>query len=91
MIRIEFTGAYTHSLRKLVDEYTLVRKNVDIAVNQFRKNPKDTRLYTHALKKRMKGKYAFSVSDDIRIIFVWLGKSTARFLAIGKHKEVYGH
>ena len=37
----------------------------------------------------MKGKFAFSITNDIRIIYEWLGKNTVRFLAIGGHKKVY--
>ena len=60
-----------------------------IQIKRFRRNPKDTRLKVHALKKRMRGKWAFSVTHDMRIVFEWLGKSTVRFLAIGKHGDVY--
>lgn len=66
-----------------------LREDVDRAVHRFCRNPKDTRLHTHALKKRMRGKWAFSVTDDVRIIFVWTEKSAARFLAIGSHTDVY--
>lgn len=55
----------------------------------FRKNPFDTRLRVHALRKKLQGKHAFSVTKDIRIVFEWLGKTTVRFLAIGGHKDVY--
>lgn len=58
-------------------------------INIFIKNTEDTRLHNHALKRRMKGKFAFSITGDIRIIYEWLGKNTIRFLAIGGHKKVY--
>ena len=56
----------------------------------FKKNPDDTRLDNHPLKRAMKGKWAFSITDDIRIIYEKIGPQTVRFLAIGKHTEVYG-
>lgn len=37
----------------------------------------------------MEGKCAFSITEDIRIIYVWLGDNTARFLDIGSHDTVY--
>jgi mRNA-degrading endonuclease YafQ of YafQ-DinJ toxin-antitoxin module len=49
------------------------------------------RLSNHALTKSMKGKWAFSITDDIRIIYEKIGPQTIRFLAIGKHTEVYGN
>lgn len=91
MIRIEFTGEYEKTLRRQLKKNYSLREDVDRAVRRFRRNFKDTRLCTHALKKRMRGKYAFSVTNDVRIVFIWIGKSTARFLAIGKHADVYGH
>lgn len=55
----------------------------------FQKNPNDTRLYNHALTKRMDGIWAFSVTPDIRIVYEWIGKTTVRFLLIGPHRRVY--
>ncbi|MBI2086543.1 hypothetical protein HYT74_04330 [Candidatus Daviesbacteria bacterium] len=53
------------------------------------KNPQDTRLKNHSLTGRMIGKWAFSITGDIRIVYEWLGKTAVRFLAIGGHKKVY--
>lgn len=90
MIRIDFTQKYNSSLRSVLEKNSSLYETINTAVKRFVHNSKDTRLRTHALKKRMRGKFAFSVTDDIRIIFMWLGKSAVRFLAIGDHKEVYG-
>ena len=37
----------------------------------------------------MAEKWAFSITDDIRIVYEWLNKNTVRFLAIGGHNRVY--
>jgi mRNA-degrading endonuclease YafQ of YafQ-DinJ toxin-antitoxin module len=58
-------------------------------VKWFKTNPNDSRLKNHALKRRMKGKFSFSITDDIRIIYERMGKNTVRFLAIGGHSKVY--
>jgi len=55
----------------------------------FVKNPEDTRLDNHALTGRLEGKFAFSITDDIRIVYELIGKSSVRFLSIGRHKKVY--
>jgi len=52
-------------------------------------NPEDTRLRNHSLHKTMENKWAFSIRGDIRIVYVWIGKRTVRFLAIGGHEGVY--
>ncbi len=72
----------------------LLRKLRDHKMRRLRgyltqKNPNDTRLDNHQLTKRMEGKWAFSITDDIRIVYEWLGKNTARFLAIGGHSKIY--
>ena len=89
MLKIERTGAFERTL----DELAILHEGIDILVEQrivlFRNNPNDTRLDNHPLRKRMEGRWAFSVSDDIRIVYRWIGKTTVRFLAIGPHETVY--
>lgn len=63
--------------------------NIQYLIKLFIVNTEDTRLHNHALRKRMKGKLAFSITGDIRIIYEWLGKNKVRFLAIGGHNKVY--
>ena len=77
-------------LEVLLKNHPNLRNSIDTSEARFRDNPRDTRLRTHALRKKLHGKYAFSVNGDIRIVFEWSGKTTARFLAIGSHKKVYG-
>lgn len=64
---------------------TLVFKRIGI----FERNPADTRLRNHKLHGKMTGRFAFSITDDIRIIYKPTGKNTVRFLAIGPHEKVY--
>lgn len=89
MVRIEYTGAYRTGVKKLLDEDPLFHPIVEARIQIFRVNSKDTRLTNHALRKRLPGKWAFSITDDIRIIYRWKGKKTAQFLVIGRHKVVY--
>lgn len=89
MIRITFSSDFDKQYRTLVEEKNTLRETVLEKIQWFCKNPSDTRLENHSLKKRMRGKWAFSITDDIRIIYLWRGKNTARFLAIGSHEEVY--
>lgn len=89
MIKIINTGDFDLMYRQLVDENPEITDQVFEAVEYFKKNPNDTRLDNHELTKKMAGKWALSITDDIRIIYEWLGKTTVRFLAIGEHKKVY--
>lgn len=89
MIRIRETGKYDRMYQELIDENHAIREQTIHTVLLFRKNPNDTRLGNHPLHKRMEDKWAFSITDDIRVIYKWIGKNTVRFLAIGVHGRVY--
>lgn len=89
MIEIEFSGQYWNMLRELIAENPQVKELVVQKVSLFRKNLDDTRLRAHPLRKHMKGKWAFSITDDTRIVFELKGKHRVRFLAIGSHVAVY--
>ena len=90
MIKIKRVGEFNLQLNELVHKNVRILPLINQRIRFFQNNSEDTRLRNHALTKRMKGKYAFSITDDIRIIYKYLGKNTVRFLAIGSHKEVYG-
>lgn len=89
MVVIQFTGKYASMLANLLEKQPDLEFTVDECVEYFRNSPQDTRLDVHALRKKMNGKYSFSITEDVRIVFEWVRKSTARFLAIGFHHEVY--
>ncbi|KKQ83765.1 MAG: Addiction module toxin, RelE/StbE family [Candidatus Woesebacteria bacterium GW2011_GWB1_38_8] len=89
MIKIKYTHAFKDDLTKLLTDEPNLKNDIDKVVSWFVNNPQDTRLGLHVLKKRLKGKNAIEITEDIRIIFEWLGKNVARFLAIGPHYNVY--
>ncbi|KKS85774.1 MAG: hypothetical protein UV59_C0005G0025 [Candidatus Gottesmanbacteria bacterium GW2011_GWA1_43_11] len=89
MIKIRYTGQYQKLHAKYIELIPDLRKEVDKRVIWFQKNPDDTRLDNHPLTKRLKGKWAFSITDDIRIVYEWRNKTTVRFLIIGPHDLVY--
>ena len=89
MVKMRVHGEYQRSYTKLLQDEPGIESLVDAAVSYFRKNPSDTRIENHELHGRLRGKWAFSVTDDIRIVYEWLGKMTVRYLAIGKHPTVY--
>lgn len=64
-------------------------EEVSTRVEWFKKNPNDTRLGNHDLKKKMEGQWAFWITGDIRIVYMWIGRHKVRFLSIGGHKKVY--
>lgn len=76
-------------LRVLIKTNPSIQPLIMRKIKLIQLNPNDTRLNNHPLRKRLKGKWAFSITDDIRIIYKWYGKNSVSFLAIGGHSEVY--
>ena len=89
MIKIQLAGSYQQKYRKLVEKEPKYKKLVLNKVRLFQRNPGDTRLKNHSLRKRMQGKWSFSINNDVRIVYEWMAHNTARFLVIGKHSSVY--
>lgn len=89
MIKAELSGEFAQKYEDLIGSEPNLKKTIFQHIKWFKQNPNDTRLDNHHLTGRMEGKWAFSISDDIRIVYEWLGKNTVRFLAIGDHKKVY--
>lgn len=89
MVKVECHGKYQSDLNSLLSQEHDLFQEMDKRVKWFQKNPDDTRLDNHPLTKRLEGKWAFSITDDIRIVYEWVGKTTVRFLAIGRHTRIY--
>ena len=90
MLKAQRHLEYIRDLTELLKSDSELGDEINKRVEWFKKNPDDTRLDNHHLEKRMKGRWAFSITGDVRIVYKWLGKKEVRFLAIGGHKKVYG-
>lgn len=84
------TGQFENMLKKLTEDDSDMSELIKEKIKLFKKNTDDTRLNNHPLGRRLKGKRAFNITGDIRIVFEPQGKHRVRFLTIGGHKEVYG-
>ncbi len=89
MVKVKRTGAHDKDLEDLLFKTPDLDKEIEKRIIWFKKNPSDTRLKNHPLRRRMKEKWAFNITNDVRIVYEWLGENTVRFLAIGKHNQVY--
>ena len=83
MIKVDFGKDFNKEYKTVVERDPELKDTVPRIIKLFKNNPEDTRLRNHALRKKMKGKHAFSITSDIRIVYEKIGKNTARFLAIG--------
>ncbi len=58
------------------------------ALRRFAADPQDPLLRTHKLKGDLDAYWAFSVDDDLRVLFRWEGEEV--FLVnLGSHDQVY--
>ena len=89
MIKIRVSGKFDLGYKRLIFLEPQLKETVWNKIKIFRKKPLDSRLRNHPLKGRLKGKWAFSITDNIRIVYEWKSKTVARFLAIGKHEDIY--
>ena len=90
MIKPIRSGRFERMLKDLLKDRGLeLAVLIDNKITLFSKNPKDTRLRNHRLTGKMSGQFAFSITEDIRIVYEIIGKNTIRFLAIGTHEKVY--
>ncbi len=58
------------------------------ALRRSEADPQDPLLRTHRLKGDLAMYWAFSVDDDLRVVFRWEGDE-AFFVNLGSHDEVY--
>jgi addiction module RelE/StbE family toxin len=57
-----------------------VKKNEELRGPQLR---------THKLTGKLEGLWAFSVDDDYRVVFEFIGQDKVLLIDIGSHDEVY--
>jgi mRNA-degrading endonuclease YafQ of YafQ-DinJ toxin-antitoxin module len=58
------------------------------ALRRFAADPKDPLLRAHKLKGDLEAYWAFSVDDDLRVLFRWVGDE-AFLVNLGSHDQVY--
>jgi addiction module RelE/StbE family toxin len=58
------------------------------ALLRFAADPKDPLLRAHKLKGELQDYWAFSVDDDLRVVFRWEGDE-AFLVNLGSHEQVY--
>ena len=58
------------------------------ALLRFTADPQDPLLRSHKLKGELKDYWAFSVDDDLRVVYRWEGEE-AFLVNLGSHHEVY--
>lgn len=82
MTEILFTKKFIEQLEKLP---LSIQKTTYNKVALFRTNQKHPSLHTHKLHGKLKNYFAFSITDDIRIVFTHTDSGAIAFVKIGTH------
>jgi addiction module RelE/StbE family toxin len=86
-MQIEYHKSFTKAFKKLNRK---LQDKVISRIEQFQKDPFHPMLKNHALKGVLKGKRAFSVTGNVRIIFEEKNNHSYVFmLDVGTHPQVY--
>ena len=84
-MRLATSSRFIRRAKKLKEpQASLLRATL----RRFAIDPQDPLLRTHKLKGELADYWAFSVDDDLRVLFRWNGDE-AFLVNLGSHDEVY--
>jgi mRNA-degrading endonuclease YafQ of YafQ-DinJ toxin-antitoxin module len=84
-LRFSASSRFLRRAKKLRDPQASMLR---AALRRFALDPKDPLLRAHKLKGELKDYWAFSVDDDLRVVFRWQGDE-AFLVNLGSHDELY--
>ena len=85
---IRLTKGFDKSYKKRITPIRNLRETYIDRVKAFQKGEHGNPLDDHALKGKMKGKRAFSIAGDVRVVYEET-HSAYIFLDVGSHNQVY--
>jgi mRNA-degrading endonuclease YafQ of YafQ-DinJ toxin-antitoxin module len=89
MISTVETPGFKRAFKKLVKGRPEMSRVFREKLALFLSNPYHPSLQTHKLHGRLKGSLAFSLTDDLRVVFSFLTSDVVSLEDIGTHDEVY--
>ena len=89
MIRAAWDEGFKRSYKKRVRNNSILKKKFWEKMSAFLENPFFPLLRTHKLSGKLAGQWAFSVDDDCRIVFEFIGENRVLLIDVGSHDEVY--
>lgn len=84
-MRVSASSRFLRRAKKLKEPQTSMLR---AALRRFATDPQDPVLHTHKLKGELDAYWAFSVDEDLRVLFRWEGEE-ALLVHLGSHDEVY--
>jgi len=89
VIKAIWDGGFKRSYKKRIKIDSNLKKKFWEKMEIFLNEPFSNQLKTHKLSGKLKGFWAFSVDDDCRVVFEFIGDDSALLIDVGSHDEVY--
>ena len=87
-MKIKYHKDFLKNYKKRIKPYPKLATQFKNQLDKFIKNPKDPSLRDHKLIGKMKSFHAFSVSGDIRVVYL-ITDNEIWLYDIGSHNQVY--
>lgn len=88
MKTIRIAASFSRRAKKLIKRNPNLDQDLRASIAKLLINPFDPTLHTHPLSGKLNGKYACSLTYDLRLGFTLAGE-VIHLLDIGSHDEVY--
>ena len=89
MISAIWDEAFKRSYKKRIKKNEERRRRFWGRMELFLASPFSPQLRTHKLSGKLEGQWAFSVDNDFRVVFEFIGEDKVLLIDIGTHDEVY--
>ena len=85
----KFSPSIQKELKKIQQKDKKLANRIEKQIALFEEDPKHPSLRIHKLSGTMENMWSISITMNIRMIYVLLDQSSAIFVKIGTHDEVY--
>lgn len=88
-MKIKLHPKFEKSYKVRISRNKKLVQQTEKRINLFKQDPNNHLLKSHSLVGAKKGLCSFSISGDIRIVYVKVNNNEVVFLDIGSHNQVY--
>ena len=88
-MKVNLYHGFVKNYQKRIDSNIKLVLKTEERITLFKNDPKNPLLKDHGLTGAKKGLRAFSITGDIRIVYLPISEDEVTFIAIGSHNQVY--
>jgi addiction module RelE/StbE family toxin len=82
-------AGFKRSYRKRIVKQPHLKRLFWKKMEDFMSDPFSPQLRTHKLSGKLKGSWAFSIDDNLRVVFEFIDRDKVLLIDFGSHDEVY--